>query len=410
MTVPAAARIHDLNNWLIESGVNGRDHTEMLEGYCQQLLDMGVPLMRAHVAHTALHPVYGAFAFQWRDKAGSESEAFERQNGVSTSWQDSPFYYMISTETRNYRESLWDSNVPSRFPLLNEMRQEGATDYLAAIVPFDRTNETAQSPHEGVKGALMSWMSNAPEGFSDDDLAVLLGTLPALSLAMKSQAQEKTAQDLLGIYLGKDAGRRVLSGEILRGSSDWIDAVICYFDLEGFTNMSQQVAGEELIGMLNDYFGVVVEHIEGRGGNVLKFMGDGILAIFDRAALDDAPKRALKAARGIKRGMADVSATREAAGQPTFNYTLALHAGPVLYGNIGGNERLDFTVIGPEVNLAARLSGMHKSLGQRVIISQALEQNVPAQKFDLVSLGRYMLRGVDTPQELFTLYDPDVIV
>ena len=212
------------------------------------------------------------------------------------------------------------------------------------------------------------------------------------------------AEDLLGVYLGDDAGQRVLSGEIQRGSSERIDAVICYFDLQGFTGMSQKIEGEALLSMLNDYFGVVVAQIEANGENVLKFMGDGLLAIFDCQKLSDAAERALKMTEALEVEIAGMSKTREATGLPSMGYTMAIHAGPVLYGNMGGDARLDFTVIGPEVNLTAQIAGMHRYLSQGIIVSEAVTKDVPITSSGLVSLGKYMLRGVEKPQKLFTIY------
>ena len=168
--------------------------------------------------------------------------------------------------------------------------------------------------------------------------------------------------------------------------------------------MSQQIEGEALIAMLNDYFGVVVDEIQERGGNVLKFMGDGLIAIFDREQWPDASHRALQTVVALESKIETLSDERQAQKLPKMGYTMALHAGRVLYGNIGSDLRLDFTVIGPEVNLTARLSGMHRPLGQKIVISDAVAQDVQDNSFDLVSLGRYMLRGVEHPQELFTLY------
>jgi adenylate cyclase len=257
---------------------------------------------------------------------------------------------------------------------------------------------------EGQEGALLSWMSDAPKGFCEADVVLIEATHQALCLALKSVSNRQMATDLLGVYLGGDAGQRVLSGEIQRGSSERLDAVICYFDLEGFTGMSQQIEGEALLALLNDYFGVVVTQIENNGGNVLKFMGDGLLAIFDRRKLSDAAERALKMTEELEVEMAKMSRTREGKGLPSMSYTMAIHAGPVLYGNMGSDARLDFTVIGPEVNLTARISGMHRSLSQHIIVSETVARDVSNATSGLVSLGKYMLRGVEKPQELFTIY------
>lgn len=398
-------RVAELGAWVVDQGLRGRPHIDLLDAYCQKLVALGVPLMRAHVTMNALHPVYGAVGFDWMDRDGPARHEYGHTTQTPDAWQQSPFFHMLSTGATTYRERLCDTDDASRFPLLNEMKGLGATDYFAAATAFGAQQDVHPDAVEnGQEGALMSWMSHAPGGFSDPDIDLITAVLPTLCLTLKAGSNRQMAEDLLGVYLGRDAGQRVLSGEIQRGSSRWIDAVICYFDLQGFTSMSQQIAGESLLAMLNDYFGVVVEQIEQNGGNVLKFMGDGLLAIFDRQALSDAPQRALKMTEALEHDMAARSHARAADGLPTLGYTMAIHAGPVLYGNMGGDARLDFTVIGPEVNLAARMAGMHHALGQRTIVSQTVARDVDRDASGLVSLGRYMMRGVDQPQELFTIY------
>lgn len=402
----ADPRLVDLASWIVDAGLLGKPHTELLEAYCLKLVEVGVPLLRAHVTQNALHPVYGAVGFDWEHEQGPVRHEYRHAAEAPDTWFQSPFYFMMTNGLGEYRERMFATNEPSQFPLLNDMKARGATDYLAKAVIFGEWDEgTPLDPEDHHEGAMMSWMSNAPEGFTDADINLIRSTFPLLSMALKSGTHRQTAQDLLGVYLGRDAGNRVLSGEIQRGSSRWIDAIICYFDLEGFTSMSQKIEGEALIAMLNDYFGVAVECIERNGGDVLKFMGDGMLSIFDRERFSDASERALQAVRELQRDMPDCSDKRSANDMPTLGHTVALHAGRVLYGNIGGDERLDFTVIGPEVNLAARLSDMHRPLGQRIIISQTVAEDLKNSEKSLVSLGRYMLRGVDKPQELFTLHE-----
>ena len=398
-------RVGELTAWLVQEGILGRPHIEILEAYCQKLVALGVPLMRAHVTMNALHPVYGAVGCDWLNSDGPAQHEYEHSVQTPDAWAISPFFHMLSNGLSVYRERMCDTNGPSRFPLLNEMKVIGATDYFAAALAFgDWVEGTPISREDGKEGALMSWMSHAQDGFSDRDISLIRATFPALCLALKSGSNRKMAEDLLGVYLGRDAGQRVLSGEIQRGSSQWIDAVICYFDFQDFTVTSQKIEGEVLLAMLNDYLSLVVARIEENGGNVLKFMGDGLLAIFDRQQLSDAAERALRTTETLEQELADRSQTRMESGLPTLGYTMAIHAGPVLYGNMGGNERLDFTVIGPEVNLAARISGMHRSLSQRIIISAAVASDVDPTTFGLVSVGRYMLRSVDQPQELFTIF------
>ncbi|MDX1743441.1 MAG: adenylate/guanylate cyclase domain-containing protein [Ruegeria sp.] len=392
MTIPNArtAKSIDLSDWLVTRGLEGASKEELLDGYCNKLLDLGVPLMRFHAAQSALHPVYGGTGFSWYQGQGGKTESFEYTDEPVEQWRQSPLYAILNDEVQIIRERLVNQNEASRFPLLNDLRQIGATDYYATGVNFDVPTHNAQkAAKQAVDGVLMSWTSNAPDGFKDSDLDLINTALPHLGLALRSAASERVSKDLMRVYLGRDAGRRVLSGEIRRGSLQQIDAVMWNFDLEGFTSLSEELPGNEIIDMLNDYLAVAVSVVHDNGGNILKFMGDGLMAMFDVGDIDEDARAALKTVPVLQHRMEALNAQREAAGLPVASFTLALHAGEILYGNIGSETRLDFTVIGPAVNQTARIAGMHRTLGQRI----------------LISVGRYMLRGVQEPKELFTVYN-----
>ncbi|MCA0930213.1 adenylate/guanylate cyclase domain-containing protein [Ruegeria profundi] len=408
MTSPNARTVKsiDLSDWLVERGLEGASKEELLDGYCNKLLDLGVPLMRFHAAQSALHPVYGGTGFSWYQGQGGRTESFEYSDEPIEQWRQSPLYAILNEDIEVIRERLIDQNEASRFPLLNDLRQIGATDYYATGVNFDApTHSEPKAAKKAVDGVLMSWTSNAPDGFADTDLDLINAALPHLGLALKSAASARVSKDLMRVYLGRDAGRRVLSGEIRRGSLQQIDAVMWNFDLEGFTSLSEDLPGNEIIDMLNDYLAVAVSVVHDNGGNILKFMGDGLMAMFDVGDIDEDAHAALKSVPVLQQRMEALNAQREAAGLPVASFTLALHAGEILYGNIGSETRLDFTVIGPAVNQTARIAGMHRSLGQRILISDDVARAAQPCAQELVSVGRYMLRGVQEPKELFTVYN-----
>lgn len=395
-----------LQDWLVQRGLEGARQDELLHGYCERLVELGVPLYRLHVAQSAFHPKYGGLGFNWYRDQGVSSEEYGYSETPIAAWLRSPLYHLLDSGETEFRERLTETNEESRFPLLNELRANGATDYFAAgvilekRVPFEKID-----PQNTPEGVLISWSSDGPTGFSEDHLDLVRASLPQLALALKSAANRQMAGDLLQVYLGRDAGRRVLSGEIQRGSLQQIDAVLCYFDLKDFTALTERTPGPELIAMLNEYFGMAVGVIQGHGGNILKFLGDGILAMFNLETPERSAAAGLDAAVQMRRGMEQVNETRLARGETVTSVTLALHAGEILYGNIGADNRLDFTVIGPAVNLTVRLSGLHRSVGRNIILSEPVARSAAATGHDLVSLGRYMLRGVSEPQELFTIYE-----
>ena len=402
-----SATTADLIGWLVNRGLEGADKQELLEGYCARLVELGVPLMRFHAAQSALHPVYGGTGYSWYQERGGEFETFAYSEEASEMWQQSPLYALLNEDIDIVHERLIDRNEPSRFPLLNDLRENGATEYYATGVSFDiPTQGTPGGTKKPVDGVLMSWTSNAPDGFRERDLDLINTALPHLGLALKAASSARIAHDLMRVYLGRDAGQRVLSGEIRRGSLQQIDAVIWNFDLEGFTSLSEELPGDEIIEMLNEYLAVAVDVVHECDGSILKFMGDGLMAMFDVGEIDADARAALGAVAVLQDRMADLNAHRQSEGLPVAKYTLALHSGEILYGNIGAESRLDFTVIGPAVNQAARIAGMHRSLGQRILISDDVARAAQPCAHELISVGRYMLRGVPEPKELFTVYNP----
>ena len=250
-------------------------------------------------------------------------------------------------------------------------------------------------------------VGRSPSGFDDRDVEALRRLTPHLALAIKSASLARIAHTLVETYLGRDAGRQVLSGRIVRGVADRIEAVLWFSDLRGFTRIADRSDPDQVIPLLNDYADVIISAIHDAGGDVLKLIGDGILAIFtpgDRAQAC----AALDAAAAARAGLASLNARRSAEGLPVTDMYLGLGVGEVFYGNIGSKERLDFTVIGPAVNEVSRIAAMCASIDQPLLISSAFAAAAGEDRSRFVSVGRYALRGVRRPQELFTL-DPDLI-
>ncbi|WP_293572991.1 adenylate/guanylate cyclase domain-containing protein [Phaeobacter sp.] len=399
-------RAKPIVKWLTTLGLGETDREELLQGYATRLVDNGVPLWRFHLAQRAFHPKYGGTGFSWTRNEGMNYEFFEHSETPVPEWRRSTFYHMLENKLPELR-SRFSAEDRETFPVLQDFFERGATDYLAIGLRFGDFIDAPFDPARPGEGLLASWATDAPEGFSDSDLTLIRQTFETVGLALRAASTHQMAKDLLQVYLGRDAGRRVLSGEIRRGSSRQIDAVICYFDLKGFTQLAEQIPGTELIEMLNDYFGIAVSTIQGFGGNILKFMGDGVLAMFDLGSIEEDADTALAAASELQKQMRLRNIDRATEGLPIADFTFALHAGEILYGNIGSQTRLDFTVIGPTVNQTARISGLHASVGRSIIVSERVHSAAKPGTRDLVSLGRYMLRGVAEPVELFTLYEPD---
>ena len=250
-----------------------------------------------------------------------------------------------------------------------------------------------------------SWTTDAPGGFTDAEVELLAGIMPPLTLAILLQTTHRDTRTLLTTYLGRHAADRVLAGNIVRGRAEPIRAVVWFSDLVGFTRISDNMSAGNVLALLNDYAQVQIEAIEAHAGHVLKFIGDGLLAIFPDDDTTKACARALDAAIEMRKRIAALNVKRAAAGLPVTDTHLALHVGELLYGNLGGPRRLDFTVLGSAVNEAARIEALCASLDQKVIVSWAFHEAAGDARARLVSLGRYAMKGIARPQELFTL-DP----
>ncbi len=392
---------NELASWVTEAGLVGRSETELMAGFCGRVFEAGVPLARALVILDTLHPIYEGRAFLWRSDMPETAEIREygrtNEGEAAESWRRSVFFHLLQSGEKMLRRRL-TAGDPVDFLSFKQARDEGMTDYLALIHRF---------ADEGVIGEMdcvySAWSSDAADGFDEDAVAALKRLAPFLKLAVKSAALARMAGTLAETYLGRDAGRRVMSGRIVRGVAEKIGAVLWYSDLHGYTHISDNAPPEQIIPLLNDYAELVISAVHRHGGDVLKLVGDGTLAIFTTENRRDACVAALAAAAQVRKGTAKLNQNRSQAGLPTTAVYLALHVGDVFYGNVGSKDRLDFTVIGPAVNEVSRILAMSRSVEQDLLMSASFADALgPEMQGRLVSVGRYALRGVAQPQELFT--------
>ncbi len=388
----------ELTAWITEAGLAGQDETATLTGFCERALALGLPLARANVVIDTLHPIYEGRAFTWTQKRKeTRLTEFGRSDERLDLWERSPFYRLELSGESFLRRRL-NAETEGEFSIFSDLRAEGMTDYLAI------TNRFAA---EGIIGDMdcvySSWATDAPQGFRDSEVDDLSRLMPMVALTLKSASLTRIAGTLVETYLGRDAGRKVLGGRIGRGVADRIEAVLWFSDLRNYTRISDSADPEQIIPLLNEYAGAILSAIHEHEGDVLKLIGDGTLAIFTAADRASACHAALTAALDARRAVTLVNERRIAASLPTTDMYLGLHVGEVFYGNIGSEERLDFTVVGPAVNEVSRIASMCRSLDQPVLISSAFASAIDEPKKLLVSVGRYALRGVERPQSLFTV-------
>ncbi len=398
-------RITELHLWAVREGLRRAPAATLFEDFCRRLAASGVPLWRGFAGMRTLHPQWAGYTYTWwRDRDAVDPGRRERGEAYDQDLRASPYSYLRDTAggqglPLRLRRRLAGSGMQRDFPVLEELAIAGATDYVAELVPVGMMTEAFPDSAIG-----FSFATDHPDGFSEDDLRLIEAVLPAVALAIMSDTEHTIAAGLLAAYLGDDVGRRVHAGVVERGSVESIRAVLWYADIRGFTPLADTTPGPVLVEMLNDIFETLTAALRPHGAQVLKFLGDGMLASF---AIADATRaetcdRALDAAAAAMHGLDRLKTDRVRTGKPFATVDLALHLGEVLYGNVGAVDRLDFTVIGPAVNEVARIESLCEPLGRRVLISAALAAAI-SDRTRIEPLGAHILRGIREAKEIFAL-------
>lgn len=394
----------ELLAWLINAGLEGVRIRDLFPEFCDRLIEYGVELKRASIAHSTIDPQISAFMYTWRRGEGLVVDTnFLYTDVPGEGWFASPFFYMLSNKiTFLHRPLMGESELD--FPVLVEFRDNGMTDWFAQTFDFGWGFENTQLEHSA--GVITSWATDRPGGFSERDFRLLRRIIPVFGLAVKGIASFRTARVVLETYVGRGTAAKVLAGQVRRGSVDSINAVLIHADLRDFTALSDVLPRDELIDMLDQYFDSMVGPIEAAGGEILKFIGDGLLASFELPVTDPHEVQlvcdtALTAARQMLRGVAELNARRTAAGKAVMALDIALHVGDVMYGNVGSQTRLDFTVIGPAVNEVSRMEALCERFDSHLVVSGDFVRLARGKAAGLVSCGLHELRGVREPIELF---------
>ena len=387
--------IRSIVDWLADGARSAPRAEDVLRELCHRMIDGGLPVWRAAVFVNTLHPNIFGRRFTWQAGKGVAVTNGQYELMETDEYLASPIT-AVRANGQPIRRHLADGNSPNDFPVLAELRAEGATDYVAVPLVF-----TDSSIH------VATWSTQQRGGFTPTQFADLESIIAPLTRVAEIRALRRTATNLLDTYVGRQAGERILMGEIRRGHVEAIRAVIWLSDMRGFTATAERLPPQELVDLLNQYFDCQVPPILDHGGEVLKFMGDGLLAIFPLTGNgDDASEvcaRALACAREAETLIDKLDAPVCVANKSMVRFGLALHVGQVMYGNIGGGNRLDFTCIGPAVNLAARLEKVAAQMGQTIVASTEFAANVPGQ---FTQRGECTVAGFSAPQAVFCLTAP----
>ncbi|MFD1158756.1 adenylate/guanylate cyclase domain-containing protein [Roseovarius aestuarii] len=378
-----------LTDWMIKEGRCSGDPVKVVSHFCASLIEAGVPLWRVNIGQRFANPLLIAWGVVWTPE-GTESYDVTHETMLTDSYVGSSFEYILQ-HRKPLHKSLRQLDAETDHISYLEFAELGGTDYYATLLSYG-------------DGSLhgCTFVTRAQDGFLPQHLEMIEATLPALSCALEPVTMRKSSKGLLRTYLGDGPSEAVWNGTIKRGERTTIEAVVMFSDLRGFTAMSDNSTEERVFEALNGYFDLVVQSVEENGGDVLKFMGDGILSIFpisDRADRGKQCGNAARAAQDALAGLAALNVNRNEAGQPSLDFGVGINVGQVSYGNIGSPGRLDFTVLGGAVNIASRIEGLTKAVGHQILATAAVANAAP----DLFSpCGSHEIRGLADPIELFT--------
>ncbi|MEM1400646.1 MAG: adenylate/guanylate cyclase domain-containing protein, partial [Pseudomonadota bacterium] len=357
----------------------------------------GVPLYRMFLLVPLLHPLYVGSGYIWRRSVeGIEQTYGEHGARERPEFKKNPIRLILDENYAAVRRRIPTDYVEGEFTLIDDLVKEGATDYVAMALEFTNGHRAA-----------ISFTSDQPSGFNGEQLAQLYSLLPLISRLVERTNLEQTAINILDAYVGHRAGQRILDGHITRGSRDSIYAGIWFCDLRSFTTLSDKTSRDQVISLLNSFFETMAEPVLSHGGEVMKFIGDAMLAVFPVEGPEQKRKicsEMLEAAKEAVAGMALLNEQRATFGEMPIDYGLALHIGEVDYGNIGAAGRLDFTVIGPAVNFAERIEQLCKRVPERPVLSEGFAGycNLPVKP-----LGRFELAGLEGDHAIYSIADGD---
>jgi adenylate cyclase len=390
---PSPTLVDKVADWLMDQSLAERDLESIVMGCCERLQAAGLPLVRAFFAFSVLHPLHAAIGITWMRGTGTTTRGYPHiPGGRSEAYRQSPFAYMDQRGLDLMHISLLGAADDYGFPILAELKEHGLTDYLAFRITFDQRRDI---------GMYGSWATDRAAGFSESQLEALLRIQRRLAVASKMAVKSELMRNLAETYLGKDAGRRVLDGQIQLGDGQSIEAAIWYADLRSSTTMADILPRQDYIETLNTFFDVTGGAVQDIGGQILSFIGDSLLAIFptDPATLpaEKACAKALDAALEAQRRFAKLNEQRRARGHADLGYGIALHFGEVMYGNLGIKERLTFSAFGSAVNQVVRLEQLTKDCGEPILASEVISKAIAT---DWRRVGEYTLRGVGQPMKV----------
>ncbi|MBO0663703.1 adenylate/guanylate cyclase domain-containing protein [Jiella sp. MQZ9-1] len=392
-----------VNEWLLREALGEPKLEDLFYNLCMKLLGIGVPISRARLNWPTLHPLFRAEMISWnRHDQKATLDHFNHQEANTDAWQKSVLWHMLEYDLSMLRRRLSGPGKLLDFPLLGELAAQGYTDYFVLKTLFEQPGMATDSRWSGI---FVIWGCDRESGFTDEDLTILQEIQRSLALACKSIIQSQITTNIVETYLGRQAGRSVLDGNIKLGDGATAKALVWYSDMRGSTHLTGTLPSEEFLKLLNDYFECAARPAIRAGGEVLAFIGDAVLVIFpleSRAEGERVTAKILDAVAQSFRMRDTVNAARRERGEAEINFGIGLNVGTVVFGNIGVPERLSFTVIGSAVTEVERIEKLTKTLDANVLATAQVAGLVPGR---WSSAGHHCLAGVEEPMELFVPLD-----
>ena len=396
------SRIQVLSDAIISEALIAADYTPIFESLCERLKLIGIPISHVESATTTLHPLAQGLSMTWRSGVGVRKHYFVHGPEGWRRWEDSPLARMATDRQTFVRfNGLGLEEAASVFPVLDNLVEDGVCDYVGMLLTFAPTDVA----FEKSDGLVVSFATDSEGGFSDQHIGALRALMPRFGLVAKLANREGLLINVLDAYLGPDAGARVRDGQIALGAGEVTNAVIWFCDLRDSVALAERLGHQGFMDLLTDYFSALCEAIVAHNGQILRFIGDAALAIFPIEAEDEggdqAKKNALLAVQDAVARSREINERRTGDGLVPFEYGIGLHVGDILYGNIGIPSRVEFSVIGPAANAAARIEGLCKETGEVILVSEAFRGGMGGVWREL---GSFDLRGGSS----VTLFAPSI--
>ncbi|WDZ79474.1 adenylate/guanylate cyclase domain-containing protein (plasmid) [Ensifer adhaerens] len=389
--------IDKVADWLMRTSLSDAPLETIVKGFCERLAAAGLPLMRVHLSFSMLHPLYDALGFTWIRGKGVEVSGLRHEELALNPerFLQSPYYYLLNNNLEHVRRRLYQ-DTPSEFPIFDDLKEMGATDYLAFMQSLG-----ADSGH----GMVGSWTTDRHGGFTDDVIGALLKLQHHLAVAAKMAVLGKLADNMLTTYLGSSAGRRVMSGQVRRGDGETVRAILVMADMRRSTMLAEKEGRQSYIETLNSYFDAIAAPFNRNGGHILSFVGDGFIAVYPcgrhKEPSEFAAREAFAAVRAATVRMEMLNGERRKQSRDPIGYGIGLHVGNVMFGNVGLRDRLTFSAFGSAVNEVQRLQNLTKKYAHSVVASEAFVNYCGG---DWTALGQEKLRGV---RQKFTILYPN---